>query len=153
MFTNFHISPEMQALLEPVLTLLITTMLTCLTGIVALIAAWVQAKVKTARAGLTNEQRMALDLFVGGAIKAAEQMGLSKQIEDTGKAKKQWVIDKAQAWCDANHIAVDANMIEVILEGKILEGVHKGWRQTVYTPEVPVVTPPPSIAAAIGAVG
>lgn len=150
MFTNFHISPEMQAVLEPVLTLLITTLLTCITGIVALAAAWVQAKVKEAKARLTNEQRAALEFIIGGTIKAAEQMGLSKQIEDTAKAKKQWAIDKVQAWAEANHINVDVGTIEVILEGKILEGVHKGWRPPTYTPEV---QPPPSIAAAIGSVG
>lgn len=125
----FHVTPEMQAILEPVLSALVTAFFSILVALVGYIAAKARVTFQDARSQLSTQQQTALDSFMDWAIKAAEQMGLSKQIEDLGTAKKDWAINAAQAWCDARGIKIPVSVLEVILEKKILEGLEKGGVQ------------------------
>lgn len=60
------------------------------------------------------------------AVQAAEQAGAAELIED----KKQYAIQIAEAWLEANHITTDLHLIDAAIEKAVLELFNKDDEET-----------------------
>ena len=56
------------------------------------------------------------------AVQAAEQAGAAELIKD----KKQYAIQIAEAWLEANHITTDIDLIDAAIEKAVLELFNSG---------------------------
>ena len=62
------------------------------------------------------------------AVQAAEQAGAAELIKD----KKQYAIQIAEAWLEANHITTDLHLIDAAIEKAVLELYNSGKKPTGY---------------------
>ena len=62
------------------------------------------------------------------AVQAAEQAGAAELIAD----KKQYAIQIAEAWLEANHITTDLHLIDAAIEKAVLELFNSGEKPTGY---------------------
>ena len=62
------------------------------------------------------------------AVQAAEQAGAAELIKD----KKQYAIQIAEAWLEANHITTDLHLIDAAIEKAVLELFNSGEKPTGY---------------------
>lgn len=62
------------------------------------------------------------------AVQAAEQAGAAELIKD----KKQYAIQIAEAWLEANHITTDIDLIDAAIEKAVLELFNSGEKPTGY---------------------
>lgn len=62
------------------------------------------------------------------AVQAAEQAGAADLIED----KKQYAIQIAEAWLEANHITTDLHLIDAAIEKAVLELFNSDEKPTGY---------------------
>ena len=62
------------------------------------------------------------------AVQAAEQAGAAELIKD----KKQYAIQIAEAWLEANHITTDLDLIDAAIEKAVLELFNSGEKPTGY---------------------
>lgn len=94
--------------------------------LVAFAVSWLRAQKELVLSRLTVEQRDLLFSIVAALVQAAEQAGIVGIIEDTGEAKKRWVIERVQTWLDTHNLpAVDAEEIADLIEAAINQGVHQ----------------------------
>lgn len=70
-----------------------------------------EAKIAELEAKMSAEQLALLKTVVQRLVQAAEQSGLSGQISAEGKAKKQWVLDKAIA--EVKSLGLDVNVSQI----------------------------------------
>ena len=116
--------------IESLLIQIIQVIVIAVVPIIALqITKWLQSQNNLIRSKMSYEQVLLLDTLVSNAIKAAEQAGLSKTIEDTAENKKQFAINAIQSMLKArgfNHLAENVDEISVLIEASIRDGIHKG---------------------------
>jgi len=62
------------------------------------------------------------------AVQAAEQAGAAELIKD----KKEYAIQIAEAWLEANHITTDIDLIDAAIEKAVLELFNSGEKPTGY---------------------
>ena len=62
------------------------------------------------------------------AVQAAEQAGAADLIKD----KKQYAIQIAEAWLEANHITTDLHLIDAAIEKAVLELFNSGKKPAGY---------------------
>lgn len=75
----------------------------------------VTAGVRYFKAHTTAAQYAALRQVVGDTVQAAEQYLSSSD----GKAKRAWVLSLVQAWLTANHVTIDAALVEATLQSAV----------------------------------
>lgn len=89
-------------------------------ALVALVGAWLVQQVRLLTLRLKNE-RPELYWYLAQAaelgVKAAEQMGLSEQIEE----KKDYAVKVAQVYLDDRGIKIDLALVEAAIEKAVLE--------------------------------
>lgn len=104
-------------------------------------AVWqlIKAQEAQVKARLTTEQLAQIKSLTVVAAQYAEQSGLSKQIENTGKALKAAAINRLQELANEHNIPISVAEAEAQLEAAILQGLHK--KPPSISPSAP--TPPP----------
>lgn len=60
------------------------------------------------------------------AVQAAQQYGITGQIQDTGEAKKAEAIRVAQEWLNAHNISLPVEQVDHLIEAAILKGWQNG---------------------------
>jgi hypothetical protein len=122
------------------LNTLFEAVLTALAPIaVAFVIAWVRQLMAKAKAGVSAEQWLLLQSLAATVVAAAEQSGLSKQIEDTARSKKAWAVNELVRLASEHGLkGLNIETFSNIIESE----VYRQMNQPV-TP-VPLVTVPPA---------
>lgn len=106
------------------LTAAIPVILTILGYIGYALSSWIKAH------GTTKQWEL-ISAYGKLTVQALEQMGLTGQIENVGQVKKAEAIKALQAFADAHRIKLNVSDFEMIIEGALREGVHKGWNDYI----------------------
>jgi hypothetical protein len=102
--------------------------------VIAGMVVWLRQRLGEVRSKLTQDHLSILEKAAALAVRAAEQSGISKQIAEGGKAKKDYALQVLQNYLNSHGINVDLSMIDSAIEAE----VHKQFTvpQTVTgTPE------------------
>jgi hypothetical protein len=99
-------------------------------AIISLLAAratqWALAKRDEVRVQIGDTNMTLLTEFIAFAVKAAEQLALTKRIQDVAEEKLRWVTDAVRRFAAERGIAFNPDEVLVLIEGAIRDGVHKG---------------------------
>lgn len=114
---------EFQIFIQNVLITLIAAVVPVIT---AMLVAWLQLQLKNLRAKLSSEQNAQLDWMVAVAVKAAEQSGLTKAIENDAATKRDYAISLVQNALESRNIThINVMEIEAAIEAAINKGLQK----------------------------
>lgn len=96
-----------------------------LAGLAVQLALQAVAWVKTR---LSSDQLAAVNLVVEMVVKAAEQSGLSGQIQNEAAVKKDYALSELQRILNERGLTgIDVQTLAVLIEAKVREGVHKDF--------------------------
>lgn len=87
--------------------------------LIAFLFQWLRQRGVELRSRLTADQQKFVDTAISFAVRAAEQAGLSRQLQGGGAAKKQYAIKAAQDYLDCVGVKLDANAIATLIEGEV----------------------------------
>jgi hypothetical protein len=87
---------------------------------------WAKAKVAETRATILNSKYAVVYEVLETFVKAAEQVGAWDAMLEAGAAKKEFVIQSAQAWMEKNGIHIDLELIDAMIEEIVLEQLNGG---------------------------
>ena len=107
-------SPILQNVIETVISLLLPVIL-------GFVVVWLRGLIAQGKAKLTAEQLEMAQAFVAAFVKAAEQSGLTGQLENVGEAKKEWVIAQVEAALQAKGINIDVEVISAMIEAQVYD--------------------------------
>ncbi len=79
---------------------------------------WMRQRGAEIRSRLRVEQQQFIDSAVGLAVRAAEQMGLSNQLQG-GAAKKQQAIKSAQDYLNQLGVRLDVSLLTTLIEAEV----------------------------------
>ena len=80
---------------------------------------WFSHKNDELRSRLTAQQQQWIDAGVSVAVRAAEQMGLSGQVQGGGQGKKAFAIKTAQEYLDRLGVKIDVNALTSLIEAEV----------------------------------
>jgi hypothetical protein len=105
-------------LLQPFLEIVLAIFLPVVLGFLAvLIRSWI-AK---AKAEIEARNLDWLLVLAGQFVAAAEQAGITGELENLGEAKKQMVVDMLQAAADQRGIRIDADALSALIEAAVVD--------------------------------
>src|SRR5574337_575699 len=87
--------------------------------LVAALFQWLRHKNAELRSHLTAQQQQFIDAGVSIAVRAAEQMGLSGQVQGGGQGKKAFAIKTAQEYLDRLGVKIDVNALTSLIEAEV----------------------------------
>lgn len=87
--------------------------------LVAALFQWFRHKNDELRSRLTAQQQQWIDAGVSVAVRAAEQMGLSGQVQGGGQGKKAFAIKTAQEYLDRLGVKIDVNALTSLIEAEV----------------------------------
>lgn len=87
--------------------------------LIAFAIPWLRQKANEVKQKLSADQLDMLQKGAQFAVKAAEQAGLSGQIKNVGKEKKEFAISAAQGWLDRAGLKVNADEIASMIESEV----------------------------------
>ena len=87
--------------------------------LIAALFQWLRQKNAEFRSRLTAQQQQFIDAGVGIAVRAAEQMGLSGQLQGGGQGKKAFAIKTAQEYLDRLGVQIDVNALTSLIEAEV----------------------------------
>lgn len=117
------LSSALQVFLETLVRLLLPVLLTAAVGY--FVQQW-----KLVSARIPAEQLAFASELVRQLVLAAEQSGLSGAIENEAKAKKEWVLQRAEAELASRGIKLDLHQISTLVEAAVLESLNFEKYQT-----------------------
>lgn len=125
------LAPEIQLFLQSLLLLIINAAVPVVT---AYAVRWLLGKIAEGKTRLTTEQLFLVDMVVRMVVQSAEQSGLKGLIENTGRAKKEYALQRATEILAEQGLAqIDIRLIADTIEAKLNEGVHQGGLGAVST--------------------
>ncbi len=105
-------------LLQPFLETVLQILLPVLLGFVAV---WVRSMIANAKAEIEARNLDWLLVLAGQFVAAAEQAGITGELENIGEAKKQMVVEMLQAAADARGIRIDAAALSALIEAAVVD--------------------------------
>ncbi len=105
-------------ILQPFLEVVLEILLPVVLGFVAL---WVRSMIANAKAEIAARNLEWLLVLAGQFVAAAEQAGITGELENLGEAKKQMVVDMLQAAADQRGIKIDADALSAIIEAAVVD--------------------------------
>lgn len=124
-------TPELQAIFTTVLQALLSFVLALVGYLAMVVTRWIASKVSELKAKIGADKMAIIDEFVQLAVKAAEQLGITQQIQDRASEKRQWVINQVQKFANERGIQVKVEEIVVMLEAALRDGIHRGGEFTI----------------------
>lgn len=115
-------SPEFSLFLTLILKAVLTAVVPALTVIVG---RFLLAKLNTLKLNIGATKWAFLSGAVVEGVKAAEQAGLAGLLEELAMNKKDYAIQASQAFLKQLGLSVPVDVLEALIEAKVLEGVHK----------------------------
>ena len=110
------------SILQLVLETLITVLVPVLLGY---IIKFVDTKISELRQYVERENLWYIYDIVKQLVYAAEQNGLAGLIENEGRAKKAYVLDRLQSYLNAKNIKVDVKTLDALIEAAVYEAFKK----------------------------
>ncbi len=104
----------LQPFLETVLEILLPVVL-------AFLAVWIRSMIVRVKAEVAARNLEWLLVLAGQFVAAAEQAGITGELENLGEAKKQMVVDMLQAAADQRGIRIDADALSAIIEAAVVD--------------------------------
>ncbi len=105
-------------LLQPTLEIVITMLLPIALGAFAL---WARQLIAKAKVEIADRNLDWLLVLAGQFVAAAEQAGITGELENLGEAKKQMVVDMLQAAADQRGIRIDADALSALIEAAVVD--------------------------------
>lgn len=102
-------------------SVLMTVIQVLLPVVLGYIVVWINAKVKEAKAKLSESQLTLATGLIYQLVLAAEQNGLIGAIEDIGTEKKQYVLMLADAELNKHGIDLDFEVLDALVEAAVYE--------------------------------
>ena len=87
--------------------------------VIAALFQWLRQKNAEFRSHLTAQQQQFIDAGVGIAVRAAEQMGLSRQLAGGGQGKKAYALKTAQDYLNRLGVQIDVNELATLIEAEV----------------------------------
>jgi hypothetical protein len=109
-------------LLTLILQIFITTILPFL---LKKLVDWMNAHISTAKASAEYKQYETALFLVRQLVLAAEQNGLTEKLQNIGIAKKQYVLDLAQAELARHGIKMDLDMLDALIEAQVRDALKQ----------------------------
>ncbi len=109
------------------LNILLTTFVTVATPlIVAFVISLLRQLIAKAKASVSAEQWLLLQSLASAVVSAAEQSGLSKQIGDAGRTKKEWAIDELMRIAAEHGMAgLDLQTLSSLIESEVFRQLNQ----------------------------
>lgn len=100
--------------ISPALNVLLQSVFAALAGLAAV---WIKNQIDLARQRLTADQEYAFDLFIGMAVRAAQQI----YDEKDGEGKKDYVVSMAESYALKAGFVIDGEELEAKIEAAVFE--------------------------------
>lgn len=91
----------------------------------ALIAAYVTKLIQDIKLKMDADQLAFVGDLVARFVAAAEQYNLNGVLAELGVEKKDWVVEKVQAYLDAKSIKIDFRVISDLIEAEVIKQFGK----------------------------
>ncbi len=105
-------------LLQPFLETMLAIFLPVVLGFLAV---WIRSWIAKAKAEIAARDLEWLLVLAGQFVAAAEQAGITGELENLGEAKKQMVVAMLQASADARGIKIDADALSALIEAAVVD--------------------------------
>src|SRR5512141_661367 len=116
--TSDFLSKLLQSALETVITVSLPIILVYLVN-------WINAQVRHASAKLSREQLDTVYVIINQLVRAAEQSGLTGQLEATGAEKKAYVLALLRQELDERGINLNLELLDAMVEAAVHDAFGK----------------------------
>lgn len=111
-------------------TILLVLIETLLPVLLYFVIKWLRAKEQEILGSLTSEQEWLIEQVLESFVRAAEQSGFAGLIENEGRVKKEWALERSRAWLRERGIEIDGELLADRLEAVVEEVKRRYWSES-----------------------